>query len=66
MSREFNEKGGKDANQALKDLKVYFSSKNAISDIRNNLSFHYKPDHNPTPKPCACFSNCNQSLQNDA
>jgi hypothetical protein len=43
LSIEFNSNGSEEARNALKELKKYFSKKNAISEIRNNLSFHYNP-----------------------
>lgn len=43
LSIEFNSKGSREALNALKELKKYFSKNNAISEIRNNLSFHYNP-----------------------
>jgi hypothetical protein len=43
LSIEFNSNGSKEGLEALKALKKYFSSQNAISEIRNNLSFHYNP-----------------------
>lgn len=43
LSIEFNSTGSEEACNALKELKKYFSKKNALSEIRNNLSFHYNP-----------------------
>lgn len=44
LSVDFNSNGSKEALSILKELSKYFSKKNTISEIRNNLSFHYSPD----------------------
>jgi hypothetical protein len=44
LSLDFNANGSKEAISILKELGKYFGRKNAISEIRNNLSFHYSPD----------------------
>lgn len=44
LSIEFNENGSEEALSILSELGKYFGKKNAISEIRNNLSFHYSPD----------------------
>jgi hypothetical protein len=44
LTIDFNSNGSKEAIGILKELSKYFSKKNAISRIRNNLSFHYSPD----------------------
>ena len=43
LSLYFNEKSKKDGLECLKRLKKYFSKANAVSNIRNELSFHYNP-----------------------
>ncbi len=44
LSLEFNSEGSDEAKALLSDLGKYFGRKNTISEIRNNLSFHYSPE----------------------
>lgn len=43
LSLYFNQKSKQDGVESLKRLKKYFSKANAVSNIRNELSFHYNP-----------------------
>ncbi len=43
LSLSFNESGDNKAISLLKELSKYFGKTNAITEIRNNLSFHYSP-----------------------
>jgi hypothetical protein len=44
LSTDFSANGSKEAVDLLKSLGKYFGRTNLISEIRNNLSFHYSPD----------------------
>ena len=44
LNTDFNSNGNEEAVILLKELGKYFGKTNAISEIRNNLSFHYSPD----------------------
>lgn len=44
LSTDFNDNGSKEAIKLLKELGKYFGKTNAITEIRNNLSFHYSPN----------------------
>ena len=44
LSLNFNENGSDEGPLILKEVGKYFGKKNAISEIRNNFSFHCSPD----------------------
>lgn len=44
LNTDFNSNGSEEAVKLLKELGKYFGRTNAISEIRNNLSFHYSPN----------------------
>ena len=44
ISKDFDLNSEEEGKKTLKELGKYFSSKNIVSEIRNNFSFHYAPE----------------------